>query len=1322
MTCDWPVALRPFGSPAGLDTAIVRCVKSTCELPPPGAADDPAGGGREPLIGVGSWLGAVSSYLLSGDEKQRTLAVTVTPQCGYGLPGQLDRPADTAARAAEQAAQYRLIRSQLDDPGLAVSLLSTLHPGLVLPVAEGAPSLRRHVAAAELLALAGAAATPPCLTGIATLGELMDRYGLIASRLGAANADQPLNGLLAAGQPLAMRTGQIEPDTVPADPSTLAQVAARLGITAERLLEDNRGLRLAADPSFVLPGIVALAGDARTPCLLRAGDTLAALARRFGTTARDLVADNAEVTGALLAGVHVEVSVETLDEIDETLAEASDESGDEGDDEAGDETRPETGGEMTTASTETVAGDSFGSVRDRLAEQHPGVTLDAVADALDRLGAVLATDVVLTCPLAVLGSDRDGDAAPLTADELEAEHGCSPAAFAAANAAVLGVLQPAVRLSVGAATTTTTECDTVNAVLGRLAPHAGTASIAQLLADNAATPMFRPGGRAVLPPPPAILTASSKEAVELAAPAVRLVVTLRLERPGAAASPAGNGMTDVEPPAEHADSVVPPASHDQDVFVDACLAALPDIRLATDARGELWAVSFGADGIASVRVEPSAGGALGPKMSALRLPYQGLLDFSARVRPVTELGSLGTPVLQHFQGLDVELLARSFLTDLDRYLGEPLSGQLSSAVCERLSDVRRRLAGAIPGALAPLLDEPDHPAAAAGLLSARAALAGIARDSLTSAYGSALAQHRAVAVSPYGRDGLPAAWLHGTVTASGRPDLDLSESRTELREPEGWCAFALTSKDPTGAATVSLHADQVFHALELGSPDLDPSSAEPVLLRFVRPLAGSYRPETVAAEVPPADLPLPIRELPHPVSAQAMTAEPTFTGPGLPTLAEAAQWTAGLIYTHQHAAQDVVRIWMPLLLMTSSPGDGPAVRGAAVDGLAPSSMALAEALAGYAAAGPELARLIGSDVHTPDGVDVQTPDALRGNAGAALAELATAVVTAWGQHWADPHLADPGPGDTGPTDPDPTDPDPTDPHLTSAATASAGPANAQLTDYRLRAVYTTDTATGSTGEPGEPGGDRLLDRLVVSRDRDEDGWPVITLVKRTEQVPLTPGPVTDKTREYTAAERPAAPGPVTLRLDWPGLRGKPHPDAQIALWVERNRTLPAGAPTSPAFVLTARPTRLDPVNPAVRWSERLPLTGANLADALQNGFDDLFGTRPAGCRLRVEVSYAAPVSPPPLPDVTPINASPAAGSVSDQWMVLPALLSPELLLAPDTAAILAAELEAWRQAYQPTTDGAEWRLRLALLSTSGEPPLLAMDQLVFPASSSSRQR
>lgn len=1106
---------------------MVEGVKSEFGVMAPGAPAD------ESLIGVHAWPGAVSSYRLSGTEQQPVLALTLSPRPDSGLPGPADSVQQAALLAAQQAERYRLIRAQLDDPSLTVSVLTTLDESLVLPAADGPSSLRRFASSAQLFCQAAATATAPKLAGLATLDELLDRYGLSPEQLAAVNADRPLNGLLAAGQPLARRLGQAAPDTVPVEASTLAEVAAGLNIAAGRLLADNRGLQLAADPTAVLPGRVTLPVDARIPYSVRTGDTLTLLAGRFGSTPAELVAGNAEVPGVLPAGLRVEVRL------------AADAAVDAGSGEA-----PDAPGEPVIVSAETLTGDSFGSLRARLAEQHPDVSLELVADALDRLGAALDPGPVLSCPLAVLGTGTSGD--PVTGAAVREAYGCPPEEFAAANAALLGLLQPDIRLDLDGASTTTTEHDTVHAVLERLTSDGSRPTIDRLLAEHATLPLFRAGSRALLPPAAVTLTAGPGHALEPPALAVPLVVTLRMEGAG---KPVEGGPADA---VARADTQVSP-SLDRDAFIDACLTALPTLRLATDAQGALWAVSFDSQGIAVVRTEPAAGGVTEPQAFALRPLYPALVDLKVAIRPVTARGELGPSVMRQYQGIDVEPWARSFLTDVDGYLAEPLCSRLPGPAREQLMECRRQLSHAVADGLAPLPSSQPGAHAATALSNARVALASVARTGLAPAYrASVLAQYRAVVVSPYGTDDRPSARLVATVQEAGRSDLEFSASRTELNPTNATCTFALTPAEPGAASSVRIDPHQVFGAIEL-----DLAGRGSAALRFVRPLTGDYRVDGVAADLTAADLPVPLRAQPEPVSTQPMTAGATWAGAGQPTLAQATQWTADLTYRHQHAAQDVVRVSI------SGPVPAPAT--------ATGSSALAEALAGYLDAAARLEQLLGTEAEPAEGIDAAS---VRGNAAATLTALVVAVTAAWGAHRMNPVAATAGPGA---------------PAISGRGSVQDRAGNAGFTgEYQLRAVYSDDGR---------------LDRLAVSRTATEGNWPDIAVTVQDELLSLTPGPVLGNRRDYTAAG-PLIAGPLAVRLEWPGLIGPPRAAARVSLTAERNAALRGAQPTGPEFILTAQPVQVAVPSPSLRWDEELPLAGTDLTQALREAFDVLAEGQP----------------------------------------------------------------------------------------------------------------
>ncbi len=1166
-----------------------------------------SGSAADSATDLAAWPGAECCYRFAGTGPLPELAVIVSTRPDWLVPGPDDAPQAAVRQAGEHAGRYRLTGARLD-AGSTVSLLSSLTGDLAMPVTEDVPALRRFTRAAELFAGAMAAATSPKLSGIATLDELLERYGLSPAQLAAANADRPLTGLLAAGQDLARRLGQGAPDTVPADASTLAEVAGRLRTSPGRLLAGNRGLMLATDPTAVLPGRITLPADARIAYPVRDGDTLAVLARRFATTPRELVAGNAEVAGTLLPGIRIEVPIAS-------------------------------GSETALTGTDTLAGDSFAAVCDRLARQRADVSPEAVADALDRLGPVLAAGPVLSCPPAVLGSGSSTD--PVTGASVRAEYGCSPQAFAAANAAVLGLLQPGVRLELDGASTTTTEHDTVHAVLDRLGGRGARPALDRLLAGADELPLFRAGARALLPPAAATLTVGLGP-LDIAAPAVPLVVTLRLAGGTAAGA------------AERTDAPVPPSA-DREAFVDGCLAALPTLRLATDIHGALWAVSFGDEGIALVRIEPAAGGATEPQPFALRPLHPAPIGFTAVIRPVTERGELGEPVMRAYQSVDIEPWARSFLADLDGYLAEPLRSRLPDTARDRLVEFGRQLSGALAAGVGPVRSTESRPDTDAALARARTALAALARTGLSQAYGaSVLAQYRAVVVSPYGSDGRPAARLLAAVREPDRSELAYSLGRLELDPSSATCTYGLACADPGSAAAVSVHPQQVFDALEVDPSGAD--STEPVLLRFVRPLIDGYRIEGLATDLPPAELPVALREQPQPVPAEPMTATATFTGPQRPTLAEAVRWTAGLSYRHQHAAQDLVRISIRPRATPPTPHPG--------------NTALAEALAGYLDAAARLTELIGADAATPDGSDVAAPatgasggieDSARPDtAAASLLTLVAAVTAAWQRHWtATPVLASLTPADTW------KEPGRLEPGFSG--------------EYRLRAIYSA-------------GGQ--FDRLVVSRTATAGNWPDITLADQDGPLPLTPGPVLDNSREYTASGS-LITSPLAVRLAWLGLRGAPGRSDRITVTAERNVQLLGRHPVDPEFVLAAQPVQVTVSSPSLRWKGEIPLPGTDLSQMLRDAFDVLAEGQPQHL-CGFQVGY-----------IERFEGLPVVRSA----------LVGELILCAENAVQLATLMQDWQRKAQPATKGAVWQIRFTVPSArDGEPPLLTFDRLVLPVS------
>ncbi len=131
-----------------------------------------------------------------------------------------------------------------------------------------------------------------------TLSEIAARLHLSVDDLAAANGISDPDHIV-AGQVLVLPGDPDQPSPVDAagyvvrSGDTLSEIAARLGVPADRLADAN-GID---DPDFLPEGTVlvlpATGGGAPAGYVVREGDTLTAVADRLGTTVDELVAANA---------------------------------------------------------------------------------------------------------------------------------------------------------------------------------------------------------------------------------------------------------------------------------------------------------------------------------------------------------------------------------------------------------------------------------------------------------------------------------------------------------------------------------------------------------------------------------------------------------------------------------------------------------------------------------------------------------------------------------------------------------------------------------------------------------------------------------------------------------------------------------------------------------------------------------------------------------------------------------------------------------------------------------------------------------------------
>ncbi len=1121
--------------------------------------------------------------------------------------------------------------------------------------------------AQETAGILADAAEPQITHLVATAGSTLASLapGGVVKAFAEANVAVP--NLFEAGTALALPP--IE-QPLPSDARTLAELAAACGSTAPRVLAANLGLTLAAEAAEVLrlPGAM-LPPPATTtvPYGVLAGDSLGALAGFFGIAMAPFAMTNAWVPGLLAPGHEVSITKDGQ-----------------------------------TVVKETLAGDSLESLRARFDEQLNAIDLADVVAAIATDTAALASGALLLVPAPALAR-RPGEpgSGPLTQAEARRAYGADPISFAAANAAVVGLLEPGITLSAPQPesglppTQQTCPEDSLNAVLGRFAAAGVELTLAELVAANETVALYALGARALLPPPPARLAVSLGAGTGPYAQAVfPLAVTLRLQRLEAVVHPdlreGGAG------PVERNETPVPaPAAPSQgnhsevfDEFVDAFLAAFPKLRLGTAKveaeRADLWAVDFGAAGIAAVEVVPpveypTAGGTeKGPRYFALRPPYAALQSrVGVGVEPVEDDGTLGDPVPTDFQGADVEVWARRFLTDLDLFLSAPYASAIrtfAAADLDRLVKARWALSRAVAAGLAPVLAVAGDTRVEAGREAAVADFTRLCGAGLSAAYDvSTVLQYEAsvsagAAVGQARLSGAAQRPPAGDATAAW----SLGGARTALDRTSSFVGFPLSLPEPEHAALVETGPlEYVYDAIEFGIAAVAAAEGYELAdwVSFVRPLADTYRPVGVAGALGPANVPIPLRTHPLVPVVIGQTAEPTYPAADKPGLDKLALWTYGIAWSHEHAAQDEV------LMTVTFNIDRRLLLGA--DGGAD----LAADLFRYAADADRLRELMAWYVEPPPNASAASVAAVRANIAGSVATLGAAVASSWEAHWAAAEVeAEPGPPRAG--------------------------VGGQPYSFRLKAVPYTPM----------PGGEALLEALEATIDGDggpgpTGKWPLAECLVDDKWIVLAPSqepPPDARTVQYEPP--PGARIPIgdrqTFRLGWDKLNVARIENAQATLAVHRNEHLVAGVPTNAAFVMgTAEIRAADVAVPLLEWSRELPLAGGDLATALEAALTSLFGgasDRP----LTTALDYGFKLVPADAEE-------PDAGLTT----FLPVALYPSRPLDPaEIATALAAAAEEWEKNRHPESAGGEWAVSLTLSSIleRSSRPLLVLEHLLVP--------
>ncbi|HEY9285233.1 MAG TPA: LysM peptidoglycan-binding domain-containing protein, partial [Pyrinomonadaceae bacterium] len=1055
-------------------------------------------------------------------------------------------------------------------------------------------------------------------------------------------------------------------------PETLRQFADRYACPPGQLLAANPTLVLPAGTSLVVPGSATLPNDPSAlsmPYSVGEGETLAGIAVKFfGATAQTLGAANRHLPGTIAAGKAVAVG---------------------------------------SFSTPTVANDSLQSVWQRLNQQSSSIRFEQVIDAVADAGGYLAVDSLLLCPPAQTAAGSN-----LTPDQIATAYHVEAVAFALSNAALLGIVAGGVTLwnRDGSVSVVTGSNDTFNAITSRFAQKGASVGVREIVVKNQDVAFIAGGALALLPPAPARLKVSLGTTVgPLPGPIVPLTTTIRIQRPAAVIDPAFK-TAGQDGPVERADVTVPapslptPGGPGEELTLAAFVwdfqTAFPNLRVGTGrAAGktaDLWVVDFGGDGITEVKVSPGVpmpGGEFWPRFFAPRPLYNSLVQRrGVQIRALADDGQLEPGfVPTDFQDIDVEVWARRFLADLDLFLTAPYASSVyandgARSALDRVLAAKDTLSSAVARGLAETLVISGDPKADAGRASVVRSLEQQLKVSLSRAYDTdAVVQYDATVNSPWTRGAqLPPARLGGTAVSKPPPPAGFDDpdrvlpytiagAKTALDQAASFVNFLMRVPDPQRNGAVGVNLDYDFLDLEFNVTGVEGvrgyESSDWVA--FFDHLTDGAPPACQTA-LGPTTVPIPLRNYPGLPTIIGQTARATWCDTHAcdeaadPPLSQAALWTYGLTYAHEHAQQDEVEVAVTFN-----------VQSVMRESLSTPGADVATELAKYiAVADPLWAILSGF-------ADPQTtiPPETRAHAAMTFSTFVGDIASAWGSHWAEAS--------------DERD----EPRAGLPASPSDAPAQ-QVYKFGVRLGYTKSE------------GHTYFSTLQLKKGQAQPGpggpWPVVFYVPPDgDRVALTPGAPQGDLLIYTfPTPRPiAAADWPHINIEWPGLNVAAMQNARASLAVRRNaKLLGEGNPdTARGFLYQTNSVEAaDIVSPLLTWTQQIALSGADTTGALQTAFDALFGPT-TGLPLTVSIFYGYQLIQP-------------FGDDRGVSVYLPVSLYPNQRLGPDTAATIAAATRLWDSIYRPTHAGGEWAFALTLysqLDPAATRPLLVLDRMTY---------
>ncbi|CAN5747499.1 hypothetical protein BH11BAC7_BH11BAC7_11530 [soil metagenome] len=1068
--------------------------------------------------------------------------------------------------------------------------------------------------------------------------------------------------------------------TVANTAAPLRQFADQYACPVELLLSANASLTLPVPIEFVVPGTLSWPTDTSIisiPYTIRSTDTLNDIASRFNydtsvsSAAIQLATRNENMPGTIMPDIALVISV---------------------------------GGSPYTVNTGT-GNPSFASVLASLQTQIATATLQDIVTAIGSSLGDLNPDGLFICPPAKFQT--------LTApSSLNTLYGVTAGSFALANAAMPGIIAAGITLkdTTGDKSIETQTNDTFNSLITRFAEEEVQINANEIADANMTTAFIAAGALAFIPPAEISFTVDIAQGGPYAAPVAPLQASLRLIRPEALISPEFKTTTQSSPvEMVESDFPAPTTNPEENTdglnlndFIADMKKALPDLRVGTaQVNGvvqDLWQVDFDANGIKEVTLtgativnsEPQ------PRFFALMPLYKHLVTRTVPIASLNANGTLGSTNNLSYQGIDVELWARRFVEDMDRFL----SGTYAVAIYNdsniraqliTVLNAKNTLITAIASGLNTVLDlgviDPDKVPALASAVDALEQQLGV---SLSKTYeATVLIQYDSTVDSSWQHSStLLPAQLYGDGTISKAPggsdvpSLTMIAAKTNLAEASSYVNFLMMLDNPALHRDVSglfnygiSHLE--FNISTVGVPENYTASD---WLTFLPVLSGLEKPAALSGTDPGAvDVPIPLRtfpDLPKIVTQSAIQSSLD----GTQDASQLALWNYEFAYSHQHAEQDYVYIQAEFnlkqsLSLTEEEGD---------------PKDLFTELAQYMYVADPLWNLLNGLTD----IKKKTP--------AEVIDIENAVITFAGlaanvsQYWTTRLLQN------------------------DANTDSWDNLVAQYS-YALnaRVSYKPDTNV-----------DTLTLNLITAEPGPGNNWPdvfvyvpVVELAGNSQPVGMyVQMTVLSQSPTQTVYQVPSTvivpPSQVPyivnvpptwpqFKIVWPDLNLSGIQNARTQMNVQRNQNLITGVQTNPEFIFSTdtvvAPAVVTPLN-TFGLPVDITSLGTDPSTALDACFKALFGPTvySQDQQVTMELSYGFTLVPP-------------AGADPGLITYLPIGLYADQLLSSNTPDDLNTAIQTWKTNNKPVETGGEWVFSLKMYSqqTDNIQTLLNIERLIY---------